>query len=58
MGFQILQVSLAVGESYQALQGKETARTREKELWETAPGNVMGKEGEGEAASSREEVQE
>lgn len=58
MGFQILQVSLAAGESYQALQGTEIARTGEKELWETAPGNVVGKEGKGEAASSREEVQE
>lgn len=58
-GFQILQVSLAVGESYQVLQGKEAARTRERKPWrDRATGSIIGKEGKGEGARSREEVQE
>lgn len=46
-------------ENHIVLQGKETASCqREETLWrDKATGNIIGKEGKGEAASSSEEAQ-
>lgn len=55
--FQILQVSVAVGEWYQIFERKEAAHTREKKL-SGETGNIMDNEGKWKEASSREEVQE
>jgi len=60
VGFQILQVSLAVGRIRPSLKGERGCLCQREEALrgDRVTGNVVGKEGKGEAARSREEVLE